>query len=280
VRQPGCKFDEMPTFEAPTGLDKSSALKVLAVKEEWFTDSMPLGRPAKEVIEIISGKWIVECAELEGLTPEKTENIKAFLSRTHDKARAAYGRLAVEEPRQNVFIGTTNLGQYLFDPTGNRRFWPVKIKKFDLDALKRDRDQLWAEAAAREAAGASVRMDQKLWAVAGEEQAARLAVDPWQERLAAVLGESRGVIKSVDVWQLLDLPVGLQTQRHAARLGSVMQALGFKRKQRRFNGGAPVGVYVRGNEEIEINIRSNEHGVASLNIVHPKPREVQEEAPF
>ena len=183
--------------------------------------------------------------------------------------------------RDNAFFaGTVNQSTYLRDETGGRRFWPITCGQITVDELARDRDQLWAEAAAREAAGASVRMDQKLWAVAGEEQAARLAVDPWQERLAAVLGESRGVIKSVDVWQLLDLPVGLQTQRHAARLGSVMQALGFKRKQRRFNGGAPVGVYVRGNEEIEINIRSNEHGVASLNIVHPKPREVQEEAPF
>src|SRR5262249_32209823 len=62
VRQPGCKFDEMVVFEQPEQgvAEKSTLLKVLAVKEEWFTDQLPLNARGREVIEALRGKWIVE----------------------------------------------------------------------------------------------------------------------------------------------------------------------------------------------------------------------------
>jgi putative DNA primase/helicase len=51
----------------------------------------------------------------------------------------AYGRgVAKDVPRQFVLFGTVNDPEYLRDPTGNRRFWPVKVGKIDLAALSRD----------------------------------------------------------------------------------------------------------------------------------------------
>jgi len=59
--------------------------------------------------------------------------------------------------RKCVFAGTVNppAGGYLKDPTGARRIWPVACHGvIDLEALERDRSQLWAEAVARFNAGA------------------------------------------------------------------------------------------------------------------------------
>ena len=78
----------------------------------------------------------------------------------------AYDRAVTEAPRQCVIIGTTNRSNTLRDLHRQPRFWPVGVERFDLEALKRDRDQLWAEAAAREASGASIRLPEQLWAAA------------------------------------------------------------------------------------------------------------------
>lgn len=152
VRKPGCKFDEALILESEQGKGKSTALKVLAGGDEHFTDALQMNSDSKVVIEQSRGKWIIELPELSGMKKAEVESVKANMARTSDRARGAYGRIAEEIARSFVFAGTTNSDKYLSDPTGNRRFWPVKVGTIDLAALKRDRDQLWAEAATRERA--------------------------------------------------------------------------------------------------------------------------------
>ncbi len=246
VRRPGCKFDEMLILENPLqGTDKSTALKVLAVREEWYSDDLPLSSDGKRVIEQTRGKWIIEAPELSGMRRSEVEHVKALLSRTSDRARLSYDRLTSERPRQSIVVGTTNAAHYLRDTTGNRRFWPVRIARFDLVALERDRDQLWAEAAAREAAGASIRLEERLWGAAGEEQDERTIDDPWLDVLAAAIGDLNGKIVNADVWTIVDLPRDRRTQEHNGRLGHVMKLLGFERKPLQFDGVKRKG-YVRG----------------------------------
>jgi hypothetical protein len=248
IRHPGCKFDEMVVLEGPQGSERSTMLATLAVKPDWFSDDLPLNAESKVVIERLNGRWIVEAAELSGMRKGDIEHIKAFLSRQTDRARMAYGRFPVEAARQCIIVGTTNDSTYLRDLTGNRRFWPVLTPGWRLRDLKRDRDQLWAEAAAREAERESIRLASELWPEAAREQKARTMNDPYVEELAKYLSDKYGKIRSVDAWEIIGLPVGQRTQVHNERLGNAMRELGWRRKQMRFGHG-PEWAYVRDGAE-------------------------------
>ncbi len=248
IRHPGVKFDEMLVMESEQGTNKSSALRVLATRDDWFIDDLPLNAESKVVIERLAGRWIVEAAELKGMRKGEVEHLKGFLSRQQDTARMSYARMPVVVPRQCVLFGTTNSERYLRDLTGNRRFWPVKVRGFELDRLRADLDQLWAEAAEREAAGESNRLDPALWCEAELEQDARRLEDPFTGALAAVLGDRTGKISAAAVWNVLRIPAGQRTQDHNARVGDAMRELGFDRKKLRFGGPSEWG-YARGSEE-------------------------------
>lgn len=228
VRRPGVKFDTMLVLESPQqGKNKSQALRLLAVREEWFTDNLPLGADPKEVIEQISGIWIVEFPELSGMASREREKITAFLSRQVDRARPAYGRRCESVPRQFVAFGTTNDDEYL--PRDERRMWPVLIKLFDLKALARDVDQLWAEAAHWEAAGASITLDEALWSEAEKARATRTFENPYQSVLAGAIGENP-MVTATWVRQQLSIEPD-RWRREAQPVGRAMLALGFTRER-------------------------------------------------
>jgi len=230
VRWPGCKFDELLLLEGPQGSLKSTALRVLAVREDWFSDDLPLGVDAKQVRERTQGKWVVEAGELVGMGRRGVADLKSFLSRTHDTARGAYERSADTSARQFVIAGTTNSDQYLEDLTGNRRFWPVRTGRVDLDALRRDVGQLWAEASGMEHAGASTRLAPELYPAATAQQEERQAADPWADVLAeALAGHPDACLPCRDAYEVVELPKDRRGQRDAIRLGVVMRSLGFAR---------------------------------------------------
>src|SRR6185295_12142960 len=175
------------------GLDKSRALRALCPRAEWFSENLPLGVDAKVVIERTAGVWIAEAAEMVG--DKDADKMKAFLSTTVDgPVRLAYAREPVLVPRQFVAIGTTNRKDYLRDTTGNRRFWPVAVRGMSVEALLRDRDQLWAEASALEASGISTHLDRALWPAAGKEQEKRMTSDPWEDVLGEHFGSAEGKV--------------------------------------------------------------------------------------
>lgn len=160
MRSPGCKFDEMPLLAGPPGSGKSRALRLLAVKDSWFTDDLPLGwNKQQQFRAATTGRWIVAARKMQSLKRAAAMHFKAILSRTRDPHH-----LNAEVPRQFVIIGTTNVtNDPLGNATGNRRFWPINVQRFDLEHLRAVRDQLWAEAAEVEALGQTLRLDPGLY---------------------------------------------------------------------------------------------------------------------
>jgi predicted P-loop ATPase len=162
---------------------------MLCPDETWFSDDLPLNVDAKQIIERTLGKWIIEASDLAGKRKAENEQLKSMLSRQIDgPARLAYARNPTERPRQFIIVGTTNSSTYLSDSTGGRRYWPVAIQKFDVEATKRNRDQPWAEAVVRASQGASIRLPENLWPHAAVQEARR-EMDPWEETIRLLLVE-------------------------------------------------------------------------------------------
>ena len=183
---PGAKTDCVLILEGPQGIKKSSALMTLA--EPWFTDRLSdLG--SKDAAMETKGVWIIEVAELDSMSRTEVGAIKAFISRTHDRFRPPYGKRLVDLPRHCVFAGSVNPeGGYLKDATGGRRFWPVLCTTINVERLRADRDQLWAEARDR------FRADEPWWLetlelneAATREQDERYQGDAWEEPIQQYL---------------------------------------------------------------------------------------------
>lgn len=151
VLTPGCKFDYMVIFEGSQGVGKSTLARVLG--GDYYADTgLMLGD--KDSYQNLQGVSVYEMGELDSLNKSEVTKVKQFISSSSDRFRASFDRRARDYPRQVVFIGTTNEDHYLTDPTGNRRFWPVRVtRQVDIPWLRENRDQLFAEALGYLAAG-------------------------------------------------------------------------------------------------------------------------------
>lgn len=128
IYEPGCKFEIMVCLVGGQGAGKSSLFRLLAIKDEWFSDD--LSRLGDEnVYRKLQGHWLIEMPEMLGTVNAKTvEEIKSFLSRQKDNYKIPYETHPEDRPRQCVFVGTSNALDFLpFDRTGNRRFAPIMI---------------------------------------------------------------------------------------------------------------------------------------------------------
>ena len=230
VRQPGCKFDTLLILEGDQGIGKSRICRII-FGDEWFSDSMHPDLTSRDAPISLQGKWGIELAEIQHIIRNEVDATKAFLSRPVDSYRPVNGKSTIDVPRQSVMIGTTNTTDYLRDATGNRRYWPVRCAFADSDWIEQNRDQLWAEAAAREASGEVLWIDDAETKEKVETaQSDRLIEDVWCDPIDDFL-EGKTETRVSDVLTVaLNIPRHLQGRSQEMRVGGVLRMLGWKVK--------------------------------------------------
>lgn len=152
---PGCKFEVMLCLVGGQGAGKSTFFRLLAVRDEWFSDDLKK-LDDDNVYRKLQGHWIIEMSEMIAAANAKSiEEIKSFLSRQKEVYKIPYETHPEDRPRQCVFGGTSNAPDFLpLDRTGNRRFLPVLTRPEEAEvhiladeaASRAYIDQLWAEA--------------------------------------------------------------------------------------------------------------------------------------
>lgn len=147
IMRPGSKVDTMPVLIGGQGLFKSSALRLIG--DDWYKASSS-SVDSKDFLQELHGVIVMEIPELHSIISSRhgAAMIKAKLSIEEDHFRLSYGRLVQTFKRTAVWVGTTNNRDWHTDDTGGRRFWPVHVGDIDMDWLRGNRAQLFAEALA------------------------------------------------------------------------------------------------------------------------------------
>ena len=225
---PGSKFDHCLVLEGPQGIGKSTALSILS--NGWFNELNKFD--GKDAVEALESTWIVELCELDGMKKADIEGVKRFLTTQRDKYRPAYGRHVVDLPRSCVFAGTTNEDSYLRDPTGNRRFWPIKCSKIEIEKLRKDRDVLIAEAVVRYRNGEKLLMHQEASQQATVEQEQRYTGDAWDAPIAEYISTKQEVSMADIFENVLGFEQKGQWKRtDEIRIGRIFKTLGWGRER-------------------------------------------------
>ena len=224
VFQPGCQVDNMVILEGRQGIFKSKALEAIGGK--WYMEASE-EITSKDFFVALAGKLIVEIADLDSFSRADTTRIKKVITCRTDRYRQPYARATQDHPRQSVFVGTTNEQHYLRDSTGARRFWPITCGVIQLDRLRLDREQLFAEAFTRYLTNEDwyrVPIDDTLL-----EQENRRQFDEWENLIDSFIREScQSQITMTEAAGAVGIDKGHLDIMVQRRIGSILKRFGFK----------------------------------------------------
>ncbi|MBF31844.1 MAG: putative primase [Prokaryotic dsDNA virus sp.] len=227
--QPGAKFDNVIVLEGPEGARKSTLCELLG-GEYYMSLSSKEDINSPDVLRKMHQSSIVELPELVGLLGRSGEEIKAILATRIDSMRALYSKKGVRKARGFIFIATTNSKRYINEDMGYRRYWPIKIPggvcQIDTDAIKRDRDMLFAEAVARFNTG------EEFWDVPKElrgEVELRRNEEPLTEPVREIMENALAPVRMTDIYKHLEaggyVSKGL-TYQVSARINIALKTIG------------------------------------------------------
>lgn len=243
IFKPGCKMDNMVVLEGKQGSLKSTALDIIG--REWYTEANE-SVTSKDFFMVLTGKLIVEIAELQAFNRAEVTRIKQVVSCRTDRYRAPYERTAQDHPRMSIFVGTTNETAYLRDDTGGRRFWPIKCGQIKTISLREYRDQFFAEAVKMLKDGATwYEMPKDSTAL---EQDRRRQDDEWETVIGDWLKSQLGT--DIKIYELatscLKIDVSDLDARTQSRIGKILTGKGY---ERRLIGATTADGYAWGKKE-------------------------------
>jgi putative DNA primase/helicase len=231
---PGEQVDTMPVLEGHQGRGKSSFLKILA--DPWYK-SIPIAFGDKDFLQAIQGAWLIEIPDMTGFSKREHAHIIATISTRSDVYRPSYGRYTEEHPRACIFAATSETDDYLQDTRGRRRYWPLRCKEIDLDSLRSQREQIFAEAIMKYRSGAS------WWQTPGEtdrEQLDRASPDLWTDRVVSYVNDiwhtqtmlaggrpSIAITSPRILSDAIELPLKQQTDAEKKRIARIMRENGW-----------------------------------------------------
>ena len=236
VLDPGCQADMAHIWIGKQGEKKTSTVAALVPSSDHFVE-INLAHRDENLARSLRGKLVGELGELRGLAGREAEDIKAWISRRYEEWVPKYKEFATKFPRRLVLIGTTNADEFLGDPTGNRRWLPIRVGTADIEAIVRDREQLWAEA--RDLFDLIGIDWQEAERLAAPVHAEHMVSDSWADAVARWLdedelnGEKPRTRKFMRVGDVLAGALRMDPRdvqrRDELRIGNVLRGLGFER---------------------------------------------------
>lgn len=244
VLKPGIKADMVPILVGDQGCGKSTGVAALSPSPDYFCE-VSFAEKDDDLARKMRGRLVGEIGELRGLHTKELESIKAFITRTHENWIPKYREFATQFPRRLVFVGTTNQDEFLSDDTGNRRFLPVRVSNVNVEGIRQNREQLWAEAKKLFSdSGIQFSVAEQL---ATREHEQYMIKDAWQETVSRWLNEpdiitdekpiDKDYVTSIEV---LKGAIGLDAKsigrREELRISKTLQELGYKKTVTKVGG--------------------------------------------
>lgn len=247
VLEPGCKADMAPILVGKQGVRKSSGVAAIAPALEFFCE-VSFGEKEDDLSRKMRGRLVAELAELKGLASRDSDHVKAWMTKRYEDWTPKYREFNTVFPRRLLVFGTTNKDEFLVDETGNRRYLPAKVGVthiVDVDAIERDRDQLWAEGRdIFDLVGVEYQEAEKLAIDVHDDYMMRDPWEPfiqrWLQQTDDITDQSPGTCEFLLVHEVLEGALRMDAKNckrvDEMRVGEVLRAIGYERRQKRVDG--------------------------------------------
>ena len=246
--EPGCKVDTVLVLEGEVeGEGKTGMLEILGGP---FYCNAPINDVHDKDTRISTTQnWLGEMGELDAVRRNDTTATFDFITRRVEPCRPPFGHFEIKMPRREVFVATTNLSEYFQGSGRYRRFWCVSCtgKVLEWEGMRRDRDQLFAEAVAiyKSAARPLTRTsylwwlspEEEVWA--NEETAKRQSIDSVEEAIQAYYLKLEPKMRPIEITIhtiLTDILQDTPMRANETRVGHALKKLKFTKFERQVGG--------------------------------------------